>query len=103
MRCVMILAGLLFVIQASCFHNSFRNQRRWRTGTCTGACAYYAHCKEMRNEPISDEVRAACLAECDEVFSSSESILAFESLVCEDAIAFVEGTSGRAPGEPQRP
>lgn len=72
----------------------------WFTGTCNGACNYYARCKALRGEKISRDVHAACEAECRDVFSSKQSILAFESLVCEDAVAFVEGTSGRVPGEP---
>ena len=93
------VAGIALFAQLSCFHYS-RQPRRSLTGTCTGACNYYASCKDVRGERISDEVHAACLTECDEVFSSSESLLAFESLVCDDAIAFVEGDSGRQPGEP---
>ena len=103
MRCLLVLSiGLLLCAQMSCFRNSRWNQKRWLTGTCTGACDYYAHCKERRGEDISQEVHDACTIECDDVFSSSETILAFESLVCEDAIAFVEGTSGRPPGQPMQ-
>lgn len=93
------LAGLVLIAQMSCFHHA-RGNNRWLTGTCTGACDYYAMCKDLRGDAVSDQVLAACRQECDEVFSSSHSIIAFESLVCDDAIAFVEGESGREPGQP---
>ena len=106
MRPCYVLVGLvgffLLVAQMSCFYRSSRNHKRWLTGTCSGACEYYASCKEMRGDRVSNEVYEACRVECDEVFSSSETLLAFESLVCDDVIAFVEGESGRQPGEPLR-
>lgn len=100
MRYVLVaLIGVLLIAHSSCLQRSTRKYKRWLTGTCPGACDYYANCKELRGDRISDQVHAACTRECDEIFSSSETILAFESLVCEDAIAFVEGTGGRQPGE----
>ncbi len=93
---------LVFIIAALEFGCASTPHRRgqWFTGTCSGACDYYAHCKARSGEKIGPEVQTACVTECTEVFSSRQSILAFESLVCEDAVAFVEGQSGRAPGEP---
>lgn len=75
----------------------------WMTGTCPGACDYYSLCKERSGDRIDEPVHDACVKECGEIFSSSESIIAFESLICEDAIAFVEGPSGREPGVPMAP
>jgi len=65
------------------------------TGTCEGACGYYLACKRSDDE----RAREACVAECREIFSTSETLKDFERLECEDAIAFVEGSSGRGPGE----
>ena len=96
------LIGLFLITQMSCYFRATRQPKRWLTGTCSGACAYYASCKDVRGDRVSDAVYEACRIECDEVFSSSESLLAFESMVCDDVIAFVEGDSGRQPGEPPR-
>lgn len=66
------------------------------TGTCEGACEHYAQCKGG----ISKDTRAACLDECPGVFADRESLMAFESLSCEDTIEYVEGPSHRPPGAP---
>ena len=66
------------------------------TGTCDGACDHYADCKGG----VSDGVKRACLAECPQVFGDRESLMAFESLSCEDTIEYVEGPSHRPPGAP---
>jgi len=65
------------------------------TGTCEGACGHYMACKRV-DEPAT---REACLSECREIFSSSETLREFERLDCEDVIGFVEGQSGRGPGQ----
>jgi hypothetical protein len=66
------------------------------TGTCDGACAHYVGC---RGEPDRDgAVRAACEAECPAVLTDQDSLMAFESLSCPDAVEFVEGTERRPPG-----
>ncbi len=65
------------------------------TGTCDGACSYYLACKRSDDKAAHD----ACVVECQEVFSSTETLKDFERLECEDVIAFVEGSSGRGPGE----
>lgn len=61
------------------------------TGTCDGACAHYVACK---GGATTDE-RARCQAECPDVFSDRDSLMAYESLACPDAIEFVDG-AGRA-------
>ncbi len=71
------------------------------TGTCEGACNHYLSCKSARGQYPGDKTRVACEAECAEIFSTSEPIIVFESLTCEDTIAFVEGSSGRGPGYPE--
>jgi hypothetical protein len=57
------------------------------TGTCQGACERYTSCKA--GSTVADEQR--CLAECPQVFSDPESIGAFESLECADAVGYVDG------------
>jgi hypothetical protein len=68
------------------------------TGTCAGACELYLWCKAESGQPVAERDRNTCELECPEVFSGAEPLAAFESLSCEDAIAFVEGQSGRGPG-----
>lgn len=64
------------------------------TGTCDGACDHYAKCKGG----VSQDVAKACRAECPGVFADRESLMAFESLSCEDTVEYVEGPSRRPPG-----
>lgn len=67
------------------------------TGTCGGACDHYVGC---RAEPDRDgTVRRACLGECPGVFGDQDSLMAFESLSCADAVEFVEGPGGHPPGD----
>jgi hypothetical protein len=61
------------------------------TGTCDGACAHYAQCKPGHSEPD----RARCVAECPSVFSDRDSLMAYESLACEDAVEFVDGNTAK--------
>lgn len=57
------------------------------TGTCDGACAHYVQCKPGHR----DTDRSRCLAECPEVMSDRDSLMAYESLSCDDAVEFVDG------------
>jgi hypothetical protein len=66
------------------------------TGTCAGACAHYASCKGSARR----EERARCLAECPEVFGDADSLMAFESLACRDAVEYVDGAQ-RPTAEPR--
>lgn len=66
------------------------------TGTCDGACDHYAQCKGG----VSSDVAKACRAECPGVFGDRESLMAFESLSCEDTVEYVEGPDHRPPGAP---
>lgn len=68
------------------------------TGTCAGACDHYLWCKAQYGDKVDERSRQACELECPEVFSGAESLAAFESLTCDDTVAFVEGESGRGPG-----
>lgn len=89
--------GLLFllVVLAGCAKPRYIVYRKV-TGTCEGACSYYLACKRS-DDQIAHQ---SCVSECQEIFSSAETIKDFERLECEDAVAFVEGDSGRGPGEP---
>ena len=62
------------------------------TGTCDGACAHYMQCKPGH----ADADRARCLAECPDVFSDSDSLMAYESLTCDDAVDYVDGHAVKA-------
>jgi hypothetical protein len=57
------------------------------TGTCNGACAHYVQCKPGHG----DTDRTRCLAECPDVFSDRDSLMAYESLACDDAVDYVDG------------
>jgi len=61
------------------------------TGTCDGACAHYVECKPGH----ADLDRGRCLAECPDVFSDSDSLMAYESLSCSDAVEFVDGNAAK--------
>jgi hypothetical protein len=61
------------------------------TGTCDGACAHYVECKPGH----STADRNRCSAECPDVFSDRDSLMAYESLACEDAVEFVDGNASR--------
>jgi hypothetical protein len=57
------------------------------TGTCDGACAHYVQCKPGHR----DADRTRCAAECPDVFSDRDSLMAYETLTCDDAVDFVDG------------
>jgi len=59
------------------------------TGTCDGACAHYQQCKP--GHAMADRNR--CLAECPGVFSDRDSLMTYESLACEDAVEYVDGST----------
>lgn len=61
------------------------------TGTCDGACAHYVQCKPGHAPADRDR----CLAECPDVFSDRDSLMAYESLACDDAIEFVDGSAAQ--------
>jgi hypothetical protein len=65
------------------------------TGTCEGACDHYLGCKH-NSDPSA---KLACTRECAQVFQDEESLRGFESLECSDTIEYVEGDSGRGPGQ----
>ena len=97
MRTLLALA-LVAVLSGACASRGPGPKFGRPTGTCAGACELYLWCKAENGQPVAERDRKTCELECPEVFSGAEPLAAFESLSCEDAIAFVEGQSGRGPG-----
>ncbi len=87
---IALLAVLVAMLAASCIVRRFTGPRL--TGTCAGACAHYVECKPGH----SDHDGARCRAECPDVFSDRDSLMAYESLQCKDAVEYVDGSSSRA-------
>ncbi len=61
------------------------------TGTCDGACAHYVQCKPGH----ADVDRARCKDECPTVFSDRDSLMAYESLSCDNAVEFIDGKAAK--------
>ncbi|HEX8112483.1 MAG TPA: hypothetical protein VF516_32355, partial [Kofleriaceae bacterium] len=61
------------------------------TGTCDGACAHYMQCKPGHASADRDR----CLAECPDVFSDRDSLMQYESLACQDAVEYIDGSTAR--------
>ena len=94
-KLAVVLGVLLGLGVASSCRLDGVHQRRRLTGTCEGACDHYLACKRSD----SAVMRTACVDECGEVLQDPESLRAFESLECQDTIEYVEGSSGRGPGQ----
>ena len=58
------------------------------TGTCEGACSHYVSCKTG----AGGAERTRCKAECPDVFADRDSLMAFESLSCANAVEYVDGS-----------
>jgi len=84
-----VIVILIGILGASCIVRRLTGPRL--TGTCTGACDHYAECKPGN----VDRDRALCNSECPEVFSDRDSLMAYESLSCKDAVEYVDGTTPR--------
>lgn len=84
----LVLGLVLAISMASCVVKRLVGPQL--TGTCSGACSHYIECKP--GHPESD--RARCETECPDVFSDRDSLMAYESLSCSDAVEYVDG---RAP------
>jgi hypothetical protein len=65
------------------------------TGTCDGACAHYVECKPGH----ADADRRACVAECPQVFADADSLMAYESLSCPNAVEYVDGTAAKTAAQ----
>lgn len=101
-RC--FLLALCVLLAAACSRQPRPERPRLTTGTCEGACRHYMGCKRLDSPVVFD----ACVAECREIFteggeSDRDSLRDYERLSCSAATAFVEGASGRGPGEAGEP
>ncbi len=85
-----MVVALIALVLASCIVRRFTGPRL--TGTCEGACAHYVECKPAH----SDADGARCRNECPQVFSDSDSLMAYESLACKDAVEYVDGSNPKA-------
>ncbi len=85
-----LLVAAIAMILASCIVHRLSGPRL--TGTCDGACAHYIECKPGH----ADRDRMRCTSECPQVFSDRDSLMAYESLSCQDAVEYIDGTSPRA-------
>jgi len=91
-----VLVALLIVLLTSCIVKRFVSGPRL-TGTCQGACDHYIECKAGAQK--ADRIR--CETECPDVFSDRDSLMAYESLSCTNAVEYVDGTQPRAANSSQ--
>jgi hypothetical protein len=87
-RVLAVLA--IAALSASCLARLATTRRL--TGTCDGACDHYLACKDART-PAAEQ---SCVAECHQVFADEDSLRAFESLSCLDAVEYVDGPRAAA-------
>lgn len=80
-----LVLGLALAGAASCVVHRLVGPRL--TGTCDGACSRYVNCKT--GATAADRTR--CTAECPDVFADRDSLMAFESLSCSNAVEYVDG------------
>lgn len=88
----LVLGVLIALTIASCVVKRVFSPRL--TGTCEGACSHYVACKAGAG---ADDKRR-CTMECPDVFSDRDSLMAYESLSCPDAVEFVDGSQKRTAG-----
>jgi len=67
--------------------------------SCESLCNYYVACRDIEDSAV----HGACVAECREIFyedgePDTRSLRDFQRLECSEAVAFIEGSSGRPPG-----
>lgn len=86
-----LLVAVCSLVLASCIVRNLVGGRRL-TGTCQGACDHYIECKPGH---LAKD-RARCEAECPQVFSDRDSLMAYENMSCQNAIEFVDGDRARA-------
>jgi hypothetical protein len=86
-----VVIGLLVAVTiASCVVRNIMGGPRL-TGTCEGACGHYVSCKSGAD----GEDKRRCTTECPDVFSDRDSLMAYESLACPDAVEYVDGAQKR--------
>lgn len=86
-----LYAAAICILLTSCIVRHLVSGPRL-TGTCRGACDHYVSCKPGH----SDADRMRCESECPDVFSDRDSLMAFESLSCQNAVEYVDGAQPRA-------
>lgn len=102
MRLAAVLAAALALVSVGgCFPYLRGDRPRQRAASCESACDHYLACRQTTDP----ELERGCLTECRSIFVSDGvadegSLREFEELECYDAVAFVEGPSGRPPGGP---
>lgn len=84
-----IIALVLGLLMAGCIVKRLTTPQL--TGTCDGACSHYVECKAGH----SDADRSRCTMECPDVFRDSDSLMGYESLSCEDAVEYIDGSPNR--------
>jgi hypothetical protein len=85
----LLLGPLIGLSMTGCVVRRFTGPQL--TGTCDGACAHYVQCKPGHGDGDRDR----CMAECPEVFSDRDSLMAYESLTCDDAVDFIDGNAAK--------
>jgi hypothetical protein len=79
-------------------------RRQWRTFTGVRravvifALVAAAGCAHYQGSPQDDRLYATCVDECREIYEDPQVLVEYERLRCDDAVAFIEGESGRPPG-----
>jgi hypothetical protein len=91
----LVIGALIAMTIASCVVRRIMGGPRL-TGTCDGACAHYVSCKSGAGA----EERRRCNRECPDVFSDRDSLMAYESLSCPDAVEYVDGSQRRTASKP---
>lgn len=85
----LVLGTAIAASLASCIVKRLTTPRL--TGTCDGACDHYIECKP--GHPEVDHSR--CTTECPDVFRDPDSLMAYESLSCSDAVEYIDGPPSR--------
>ncbi len=85
-----VLGIALAALIASCVVTRLTGPRL--TGTCDGACAHYLACKPSH----SDAAHKQCVAECPDVFEDRDSLMAYESLTCTNAVEYIDGRTPKS-------
>ena len=86
-----LFAAMIIITLTSCIVRHLVSGPRL-TGTCHGACDHYIECKPGH----TDVDRQRCETECPGVFSDRDSLMAYESLSCKNAVEYVDGTQPKA-------
>ena len=89
-----VMGFVIACLIASCVVRRVMSPRL--TGTCEGACAHYVGCKAGAGAAE----KRRCNLECPDVFSDRDSLMAYESLSCPDAVEFVDGSQKRTAEKP---